>query len=476
MNLRILAQKIAGVIPTVSRPRAHVSFKKKALWTIGILVMYFVLTNVPLFGVGESSDAFGQFRGILAGAQGSLLQLGIMPIVTASIVLQILTGTDAIPLNLNDERDQNFYQSMRRLLIVTMVIVNAFPIVFTGSFLSPSRQVAAELSTTVGFIQVIIFAQVVAGGLLIYYMDEVISKWGIGSGLGLFIIAGVSQRLVGGIFSQLIPGWVSVFTEVQLSFSVGTAQSLLLGPGNIIPLITTILIFAIVVYAESTNVQIPINRAKTAINDTYDIKLVYASVLPIILVRAIQANLRFVGQTLDGVLGSNMPAWLGQYNADGQVLGGIFYFFTPILRPEDWMWWMGTTTVEPWMILIRLLVDITIMTVGGAVFAVFWIKTTNKDADSIAKQLQQEGAEIPGFRSSPKQMQRVLERYIPYITILGGALIGAVAVAANMLGTIGGVGGTGLLLAVSITYKIYEEVAEEMVRSQMGSRLGLGRN
>lgn len=477
MNFRTLAQKIASVIPTVSRPRSHVSFKKKALWTIGILVMYFVLTNVPLFGVSEGgSDAFGQFRGILAGSQGSILQLGIMPIVTASIVLQILTGTDAIPLDLNDERDQNFYQGMRRLLIVAMVFINAFPIVFTGSFLSPSRQLATELSTTVGFIQVIIFAQVVLGGLLIYYMDEVISKWGIGSGLGLFIIAGVSQRLVGGIRTQLIEGWVSLFTEVQLSFSLATAQSLLLGPGNIVPLITTVLIFAIVVYAESTRVQIPINRARTGVSDTYDIKLVYASVLPIILVRAIQANVRFIGRSLDGVLGQSMPLWLGQYTAEGEVFGGIFYFLTPILRPQDWMWWMGTTSVEPWMIIIRLLVDATIMTIGGAVFAVFWIKTTNKDADSIAKQLQQEGAEIPGFRSSPKQMQRVLERYIPYITILGGALIGIVAVAANMLGTIGGVGGTGLLLAVSITYKIYEEIAEELVRSRVGSRLGLGSN
>jgi len=55
----------------------------------------------------------------------------------------------------------------------------------------------------------------------------------------------------------------------------------------------------------------------------------------------------------------------------------------------------------------------------------------------------------------------VLERYIPQVTVIGGALVGLLAVMANMLGTIGGVSGTGLLLTVSITYKLYEEIAEE---------------
>ena len=475
MNFRLLAENIVSRIPTVRRPQGHVSFKKKALWTIAILMMYFLMTNIPLYGLGTGgSDAFGQFRGILAGQQGSLLQLGIMPIVTASIVLQILTGTNALPLDMNNDRDQNFYQGMRRFLIVTMVFVNAFPIVFAGSFLTPSGRVASQLGVSIGVIQGFMFFQVVLGGLLIYYMDEVVSKWGIGSGLGLFIVAGVSQRLIGGIFTQLIPGWESIVTgAVDLSFSLSTAQVLLMGPGNIIPLITTVAIFAIVIYAESTKVQIPVNRARTGISDTFDIKLVYASVLPIILVRAIQANLRFLGQSLDSALGPAMPTWLGDYTADGQVIDGIFYFITPIFRPEDWMWWLGTTTAEPWMIIVRLLFDFTFMTIGGAVFAVFWIRTTNKDADSIAKQLQHEGAEIPGFRSSPKQMEGVLERYIPYITILGGALIGAIAVLANMLGTIGMVGGTGLLLAVSITYKIYEQMAEELYKSKVGAKLGL---
>jgi preprotein translocase subunit SecY len=71
--------------------------------------------------------------------------------------------------------------------------------------------------------------------------------------------------------------------------------------------------------------------------------------------------------------------------------------------------------------------------------------------------------QIPGFRRNPGVIEKVMERYIPAVTVIGGALVGVLAVAANMLGTIGAVSGTGLLLTVSITYKIYEEIAEEQL-------------
>jgi preprotein translocase subunit SecY len=71
--------------------------------------------------------------------------------------------------------------------------------------------------------------------------------------------------------------------------------------------------------------------------------------------------------------------------------------------------------------------------------------------------------QIPGFRRNPSVLQKVLQRYIPLVTVVGGALVGFLAVTANMLGTIGAVGGTGLLLTVSIVYKLYEEIAEEQL-------------
>lgn len=476
--IRKVLQNVVRLIPTVRKPVNHVSFKQKILWTVTMLMLYFIMTNVDIFGVVTNpeagGDAFGRFRGILAGQQGSIFQLGIMPIVTASIVLQVISGTGMLPLDLNDPKDQSFYQGLRRLLIVVMVLVNAFPIVFARNFLPASEVVMESLGVGVTGVQIIIFLQVAFGGLLIYYMDEVVSKWGVGSGLGLFIIAGISQRFVGGILTQVIPGWWKILTgQVQIGFNLNSAQIILIDPQfGLVPIITTIGIFAVVVAAESTRVQIPIERGQTGQSAKYDVKLIYASVLPIILVRAIQANVQFLGQGLNSVLGANMPTWLGQYGTNDQVVGGLFYYITPVFRPQDWLPFLGETSAEIWMIAIRIMFDMTFMVIGGAVFAVFWVKTTNKDAEAIAKQLRVKDMKIPGFRSSSQIMENVLDRYIPYVTILGGALIGLLAVLANMLGTIGGVSGTGLLLAVSITVKLYEEIKKELYQSQLGARYG----
>ncbi len=475
MTMRNTVENVVDKIPTVRQPKKHVSFKSKAKWTIAILGLYFIMTNIPILGVAEGgSDAFGNFRSILAGEQGSILQLGIMPIVTASIVLQILTGTNVIKLNMNDPRDQNFFQGLRRALIYVMVFVNGFPIVFAGDFLTASTTFASSFGISIEMVKLFMFAQIAFGGIFLYYLDEVVTKWGIGSGLGLFIIAGVSQRFVGGIFSEVLPSWWGIATGQEvLSFSQDTLGMLLMGNGHIIAVLTTIIIFSVIVYAESTRVEIPVSNTRVGGKGNYKIKLIYASVLPIILVRAVQANFQFLGRGIDNFLGTNMPAWLGQYSADGDVFGGLFFYLTPIFSPEDWMWWLGFTTADPLEIALRILVDLTFMVVGGALFAVFWVKTTNRDAEAIAQQLHVSDMAIPGFRRNPDRMAKVLDRYIPYVTIVGGALIGFLAVMANMMGTIGMVDGTGLLLAVSITYKIYEEIADELASSTMGQKFGL---
>jgi preprotein translocase subunit SecY len=190
-----------------------------------------------------------------------------------------------------------------------------------------------------------------------------------------------------------------------------------------------------------------------------------------ILVRALQANIQFLGRILassssnpgEGIslLGTVLP-WLGRYN-QGQPIGGLFYYLAPIQTRNDWMWWLAGTAAEPWQILIRVSVDLTFMVIGGAIFAIFWVETTGMGPEATAQQIQNSGMQIPGFRRNPQVIEKVMERYIPQVTVIGGALVGLLAVGANMLGTIGQVSGTGLLLTVSITYKLYEEIAEEQL-------------
>ncbi|MXR52566.1 preprotein translocase subunit SecY [Halovenus sp. WSH3] len=483
MSWKDTAEPVLTRMPAVRRPEGHVPFRRKLGWTAGVLVLYFFLTNVSLFGLGTSTDAFGRFRSILAGSQGSLMHVGIGPIVTASIVLQLLGGADLLGLDTqNNPRDQVLYQGLQKLLVVIMTALTALPMVYAG-FLRPAPAVAQSLGVSPSTLQFLIFVQVFIGGILILFMDEIVSKWGVGSGIGLFIIAGVSQRMVGGLlgFNELlgrgndgiIATWVRViFGERELSGSLLTPagiQDVLLGPGGqfqvgLLAVFTTFAIFGIVVYAESVRVEIPLSNTRVkGARGRYPVKLIYASVLPMILVRAVQMNIQFIGRILNDQW-AGMPAWLGVYGEQGQAQEGLFYFLSPIQSPTDWMWFAGFGGGnEVWEILLRVGVDLTVMIVGGAVFAIFWVKTTDMGPEATAKQIHGSGMQIPGFRQNTRSIERVLEQYIPQVTVIGGALVGFLAVMANMLGTIGGVTGTGLLLTVSITYKLYEEIAEEQL-------------
>ncbi|MFB6113391.1 MAG: preprotein translocase subunit SecY [Halodesulfurarchaeum sp.] len=486
MGWKEAAEPYLTRMPSVERPEGHVPFKRKLTWTAVVLVLYFFLTNVYLWGLaqGGGQDLFGQFRSLLAGGQGTILQLGIGPIVTASIVLQLLGGANLLGLDTSDPRDQMLYQGLQKLLVFVMIILTGVPMVFMGNYLPASQTLANSLGIGILGVRLVIFAQMFVGGVLILYMDEVVSKWGIGSGIGLFIVAGVSQSLVGGLFywkgtvgnEGVIPTWIDLALgqvgNMPPLFSMDGIMFILL-QGQVLAILTTIIIFAVVVYAESVRVEIPLSHARVkGARGRFPVKLIYASVLPMILVRALQANIQFLGRLLHSQLGASMPTWLGVYspvrNQAGQIIrynvvDGLFYYLSPIYSRQSWMWWLGGTAAEPWQIAIRVAVDLTFMIIGGAIFAIFWVETADMGPEATARQIQNSGMQIPGFRQNVGVIEKVMERYIPQVTVLGGALVGLLAVLANMLGTIGQVSGTGLLLTISIVYKLYEEIAEEQM-------------
>lgn len=479
MSWKDVMEPVLVRMPEVQRPTGHVPFKRKLLWTTAVLVTYFIMTNILLFGLadgGAGGDVFGQFRSILAGSSGTILQLGIGPIVTGSIVLQLLSGANLLGLDTqNDPRDQAIYQGLQKFLTVIVAVMSALPLVFGSGFLPVNQQLATSLGIGTFSLKLALFAQVVFGGILIIYLDEIVSKWGVGSGVGLFIIAGVSQRFFGGLVSVpqltgntgVIPQWINIAlgnTQMPSPFTSEGLITLLFGQGNIIPILTTILIFVVVVYAESVRVEIPLQHARVkGARGRFPVKLIYASVLPMILVRAVQMNIQFFGQIIHSQLGASAtPSWFGVYSG-GQPVGGLMYYLSPVRSPDQWMWWLGGVAQEPAAILARVLIDLTIMVIGGAIFAIFWVDTADMGPDAVANQIQGTGMQIPGFRRNQQSYERILRRYIPQVTVIGGALVGFLAVMANLLGTIGGVSGTGLLLTISITYKLYQEIAEEQM-------------
>ena len=86
-------QPIFSLIPQVKSPIHRMPFREKLKWTGIILVLYFILGQIALFGLSPNAvDQFAQLRAVLAGNFGSIITLGIGPIVSASIILQLLVG------------------------------------------------------------------------------------------------------------------------------------------------------------------------------------------------------------------------------------------------------------------------------------------------------------------------------------------------------------------------------------------------
>jgi preprotein translocase subunit SecY len=455
-------EPLLAAMPTVKSPEGHVHFKNKLLWTAGILILYFALTNIHLWGLDPSSqDIFQLWRALLAGSSGSLLQLGIGPIVTASIVLQLLKGADILHIDTSETRGQVMYMGLQKILIFVMIILEAAPNL-VGGFLQPSPTVAAQFfGGSLFAVSFIIFLQICIGGLLVVFMDEVVTKWGIGSGVGLFIIAGISEALINGFIN-----WAPVNDAYPVGFFPRIVSVLVSGANfiqfmgpEIIAFITTIVIFLVIVYVESTRIEIPLAHAQVrGARARFPVKLIYASVLPMILVRVLQANIQMVGLFL-----SNIGITIFGVFQGTQPVSGLMYYLAPINGPSQWMWWAYPIPNEPWQILIRLGIDTTVMIVGGAIFALFWIKTAGLDSKDVARQIQHSGMSIPGYRRNPQVLEKYLDRYIPRVTVIGGVFIGVLSVVANLFGVIGAVSGTGLLLTVSITYRLYEEIASQQI-------------
>jgi len=496
-------------LPAVKKPEGHVHFRTKMMWIILILVLYFAMTNVMIYGLDQAGnlDLFAQYRAILAGAQFSLMHLGIGPIVTGSIIMQLFTGAKIIRLNLKDSDDKAIYQGTQKLLVIIMIVVESVPQVF--GFLTPSDKFIGGMSGVLPFMdgdglaKLIIIMQLFAGSYLVFLMDEVVSKWGIGSGISLFIAAGVSQAIFTGSLN-----WQAADTSIPMSPSdnppVGTVpkviylwthysstelsgggyEAIFLSPPNpLVALLGTIAIFFFVTYAESSRIELPLaHGGARGARGRYPIKLIYASNIPVILMAALLANVSMFSMLFWQhpsfmnwpILGHNWMVGFYEPSIEGgqlQVMGGMAYYLSNVNGVGDWLlpllsdsYLAGNITHhDRFQILMHVVVYVSVMVGGSVLFAKFWIETTNMGPEAVASQIESSGMQIPGFRRDPRVLRRVLERYIPVVTVISGATVGALAAGADLIGTVGNASGTGVLLTVGIMINLYEAIGREQM-------------
>jgi preprotein translocase subunit SecY len=433
--LKEIIQPIFSLLPQVKSPTYRVPFKGKIKWTGVILILYFVLGLVPLFGLSSGAvDQFATLRAVMAGSFGSIITLGIGPIVSASIILQLLVGGKIINLDLSKPEDKAFFQGTQKLLAIVFTLFEGSVLVLTGALPASSPE-----------LQWLIILQITIGGILIIFLDEVVSKWGFGSGVGLFIAAGVAEQIVVGSLNPLVPAGsqapAGAIPAFIYSLTVGQPGFYLL-----LPVIATIVVFLIVVYAESMRVEIPLSYGGVkGARGKYPLKFIYASNMPVILTSALLLNVQLFAAMFQKI---GFPI-LGTVT-NGKAINGLAYVLTP---PNS----IGILFTDP----LRVLIYGVVFIAACILFAVLWVELSGIGPKQVSKQLHGMGMQIPGHRSSRAHFEKILKRYIPAITVLGGAFVGLLAFGADLTGALGG--GTGVLLTVGIVYKLYEEIAQEQL-------------
>ncbi len=457
MSLFSAFKPIYGLLPEVKSPEEKQPLNRRFIWTAAILIIFFIMGNISLIGLtDQSAGQLSQLQVILASQIGSLITVGIGPIVLASIVLQLLVGGGIVKLDLTNPADKAEFSGMQKLLAIILSFFEALAFSITG-FIVPAE----------GMLPWVVL-QVALGSIILLYMDEVVSKYGIGSGIGLFIAAQVSGEILWRTFSPLNAlgdfsladgsGYLFLFFR-EIGTNVGNAFIVAL-----LPIIFTLGVFFVVVYAEGIHVNIPITMGRRGTGGRYPVKFLYVSNMPVILAAALFANF-----SIWAALTKSVPVL-------GSIIGGIavivippFGLITQVLlegfSPAVFDQMVQSITTLQFIGLggsiIHGLIYMILLMVVATIFGRLWIEVGGQGPERVAEQLQKAGMSIPGFRRDPRVIKQVLDRYIPTITILGAAFVGLLAGFADLTGAIGS--GTGILLTVGIVFRLYEELAKEQL-------------
>jgi protein transport protein SEC61 subunit alpha len=450
-----LFKPISRFIPEVKTPERKVSFNARIMWTILALVVYLVMAETPLYGVSTSAgeDPLTTMRLIFASQRGTLLELGIGPIVTAGLIIQLLAGSDIIEFDNTDPEHRALFTTASKVFSLVMVILQASLYIIGGQY---GR---IDFGTSL-----MVFSQLLAAGLVIMMLDELIQKgWGIGSGISLFIVAGITKGIWWSSLNLFTVGdgkrYGAIFAFFESIFRGEPVWNWFHRTGgfpDMLGLLTTIAVFAFVIYIEGMRVELPISHSMfRGFRGKMPIKLLYVSNIPVILAYALFANVQLVGQlvwsrwNVDNT--NKLFNLLGTYNSSsGYPTGGLAYY---VSSPGS----LDAVMLDPVRALIYTLIVVSIC----VIFSVTWLEIGGLGAENMADQLLSSGMQVPGFRRSRRPIVSLLNRYIPTITIISGLLVGLLAAFSEFFGVFGS--GMGALLCVSILYQYYQTMVQEQV-------------
>ncbi len=466
--VRKIVAKAEPYLPQVPKPKKKLPLQTRLLWCGGILLIYMIMGQTPLFGATTPEFDFLAFaRVIFASQQGTLVELGIGPIVTSGLLMQLLRGSEILKFDFKKPEERGIFQTATKLVTYIVIVVES--VVYGIAVYGPGIADPNVLYILIG--------QLMGASIIIMFLDETIQKgWGLGSGISLFIMAGVAQQILWSLFSPLPAGdgfSIGIFPFIAESAMAGDIADIFFRYNqlpSIFGLLLTAGVLLILVYTQGMKVEIPIVSTKyRGFSAVYPIKLMYVSNIPVILASALTANAVFIGQMLwANVNPANNNAFMNflvQFDptSPSTPIGGLVYYITP---PRG----LDIVALDP----MRAVGYVIFMIVIVVIFGKLWVELGGLSPKSAAKNLLDADVQVPGFRRSNQPIEVLLNKYIPSVTLIGSGILGLLAGVSDVLGVFGS--GIGILLMVDILINYYNQLIKEQVEVVM-PRLGalLGR-
>jgi preprotein translocase subunit SecY len=453
---------------TIFRSLKNRDMQKRLLVVLGIIVVYRLLAHVPvpiaeptqlrevINSVVSGSD-FGGFLNLLSGgalASFSIVLVGLTPFITASVITQLLTK--AIPrleeLHKDGESGRRKINQWTRMITIPLAIVQSIAFIFI------LRQTVLAGNTTVlsdptAIEWIVAVTAMTAGSVLLMWLGELITEQGIGNGISLLIFAGIISQL---------PSILSTFATSLFNTDSGSLQVFNWFAIPVNPLVfwvvvgillfSLFLLYFLVKINESQRV-ITINYAKRVqgnssyggVKSILPIKLIAAGVIPVIFAVAFLSLPAFIGQILKAT----------GNDAYAQLASNLILWFQ---APQA-----GAFTGAEWQAFIYPVTYFVLV-----IFFTYFYTGIVFNANEIAENLQKQGGFIEGVRPG-KTTEKYLSRTVNRLILFGSIVLGLIAITpfiaeyllyqlAGITGTNLSIGGTGLLIVVSVALETLRQI------------------
>ena len=406
---------------------ADKALRKRVLFVFFALAIFRALASIPIPGVNELAlrnfVEGNNFIGLLNIFSGgglknlSIVLLGVGPFITASIIMQLLTVVSPKLKKLYQEEGEagraQFIQ-YSRYLTVPLSMLQAF-----GFLTLLTKQGIVAPQDLFG--TVVNIAVITAGAMLLMWLGELTTEFGVGNGVSIIIFAGIVSRLP------------SAFNEIVLNFNQNDL------PVYLLLTATAVVVTALVVFITEAERPIPITYSKQArlgkaagqVQTYLPIRINQAGVMPIIFAISILLFPQMIAQYLKA---ANVAWATSIYDNINAVISNP-YLYAPI-----------------YFVLV-------------VVFTFFYTAITF-EPKTVAENLQKSGAFVPGIRPGRETME-YLANIVTRITLAGAVFLGFIAILPVIIQHASGistfaVGGTALLIAVSVVLDVIKKIEAQL--------------